>query len=228
VAEIPGDIARADTLARQIRDALLERMLSGQLLPGTRLKDNEVAAMFGTSNTPAREALRLLARDGLVDILPYRGCMVRAVDAQEIGDIYDVCILIAGHVARLAAARLTDEVWRRLEAAADEHDHALAAGDRERVEEAADRFHRLLVDAAGNRVLARMHRYLSNRIRIARRVCLRETPAEEIPCRTLLAALRAGDGAQAEAILTEHIARGKEEVCEALRAAEARSESLHP
>ncbi len=215
VLEIPGDIAKSDTLAQQIRDALADRILSGQLSPGTRLKDNEVAAMFGTSNTPAREALRLLARDGLVDILPYRGCVVRPVDLREVSEILDMHAVIAGYAARVAASCLTEEQWRDLEAAVEEYGRALAAGEHEGAMQAASRFHGIVVDAVGNRILAQMYRYLSNRIRLAHRACM-QALIEGTPYHELLAAMRAGDGARAEAIIAEHVAQSRQRVAEAL------------
>jgi len=216
--ESSGHIPRGGTLARQIRDALVERILSGELLPGTHLKDSEVAAMFGTSTTPAREALRLLARDGLADIVPFRGCVVPTVDAQEILEILDAHMLIAGRTASLVAPRLTEEHWRELEAAVDEYDRAAAAGERRQARQAAGRFYQLLTEAAGNRILAKMRRYLSNRLLLARCPYL-ETLADGVPCREVLEALRARDGERAEAIITQYIARSNEQVRAALAAA---------
>jgi DNA-binding GntR family transcriptional regulator len=207
---------RGDTLARQIRDALAERIRRGELLPGARLKDSEVAAAFGTSTTPAREALRLLMRDGLAEILPYRGCVVASVDAREIAEILDVHSAIVGFTARAAARRLTDEQWRALEAAVDDYERAVAAGERR---QAAGRFHRLLIEAAGNRVLKRVHQYLANRLLLASDACL-DALAEGMPYREILAALRTRDAERIDDVVAEQLARSRQMVHTALETAD--------
>ncbi len=211
--------APAATLASRVRDALVDRILSGELPPGTRLKDSEVAARYGTSSTPAREALRLLALDGLVEILPYHGCVVRSVDVHELAEIFDVRIVLEGHAARLAAGRLTPAQLRELEALAWEHEDAIAARAPQRASDAARRFHQLVVEAGGNSLLTRLHVYLGNRVRLVRRVYLREaTPATDGCCREIVQALQARDGERAEALLVAQIAAAKVRLCAALQA----------
>lgn len=215
--EATMDTVNGTTLARHIRDALIDRILSGELAPGSRLKDKEIGAMFGTSSTPVREALRLLAQDGLVEILPYRGCVVRSVDAQELAEIFDVRIILEGHAARQAAARLTPALLKQLEAVVVEHEAAVAAHDGERAGAAGHRFHRLVAEAAGNRTLAFGLQHLYNRSHVAHQIYKREAPpADSPPYRTILEALRAGDGERAEALMVAHIAFRKARMAEAL------------
>ncbi|HOQ97987.1 MAG TPA: GntR family transcriptional regulator [Anaerolineae bacterium] len=212
------ETVEASTLARRIRDALMARILNGELAPGERLKDSEIAARYGTSHTPVREALRLLARDGVVEILPYRGCVVRRIDEQEMADIFEVRTLLLGYAARRAAARLTAGQLQQLEALATEHEQALAAGELERAAEAGRRFHEVLLEAVGNGFLTRLSRHLGTRVRLARRAYLRSAPLDAASCHDIVEALRTRDGARAEALISAHIASSGDHVRQALRA----------
>lgn len=211
------EAVQSSTLARRIRDALMDRILSGKLRPGTRLKDNEIAASFGTSNTPVREALRLLVRDGLVEILPYRGCTVRSIDLQEVQELFGLRTVLEGYAVRQAAERLTPRWLAQLSAAVVEHEAALVRGDREQAGATAGHFRQLLIEATGNGTLARALQHMDNRLHVACSVFLREMPdSGYLPCRAILEALRAHDVGRAEALIADHIALVKDRACRAI------------
>src|SRR3954463_12782659 len=110
------------------RDELREAILAGTLPPGARLRAEPLAERLQTSRTPVREALILLAREGLVDIEPRRGAVVRQFDAADLADLYDGRALIAPYAARRAAPRIGPAGLARLEALCDRAD-ARGAGD---------------------------------------------------------------------------------------------------
>lgn len=218
----PVDVVRGNTLARQIAAALTDQILSGELAPGTRLKDNEVAAQFGTSNTPVREALRELAKEGLVEVLPYRGCIVHEVKLGELVEIFDICSVLEPHAARLAASRLTAADLEHLEAQVKEHEAALAVGDYKRANEASTAFHSTMIAAAGNKLLAWGLQYLHARIQIVRRAHLHPLYLAAAPAyRPILEALRARDAERAAALMAGHVAFGKARTIEAWQARHA-------
>lgn len=86
------------TLHRAIRE--------GEYLPGTRLKEVDLAAQLGMSRTPVREAIRQLQRDGVVVVLPNRGAVVRELSEQEIDDTYSLRAVLEGYCASRAAIRM--------------------------------------------------------------------------------------------------------------------------
>src|SRR3954470_15157752 len=140
------------TKAVRARDELREAILAGALAPGARLRAEPLAERLRTSRTPVREALILLAREGLVDIEPRRGATVRSFDAADLADLYDVRALIEPHAARRAATRIGREELARLSEICDEAE-ARGAADDEAVEDhvaANEEFHRLVVTAAGS------------------------------------------------------------------------------
>src|SRR5580765_1341058 len=85
---------------------LQARVLSGEIVTGTRLRQEALADEFGVSRTPIREALRKLQASGLVELQPHRGALVRAPSAREIRDAYEVRAELEGLAADLAAQRI--------------------------------------------------------------------------------------------------------------------------
>jgi DNA-binding GntR family transcriptional regulator len=139
-------------LREQVKELLLERILSGAYQPGDRLVETRIAQELGTSQTPVREALRDLELLRFVESEPFRGARVRAFSTAELAEIYPVRAAIEEVAAREAAARLDGDVshleaeLRAMRAAADEGDlHGLVEHD--------VAFHRLIVEASGNGVL---------------------------------------------------------------------------
>ncbi|HZQ81711.1 MAG TPA: GntR family transcriptional regulator [Gaiellaceae bacterium] len=93
-------------LVDKLAATLQARMLSGELVSGTRLRQAALAEEFGVSRTPIREALRKLQASGLVEVRPHRGALVRAPTAREIRDAYEVRAELEGMAAELAARRI--------------------------------------------------------------------------------------------------------------------------
>ena len=92
-------------LLDEVAQALRESIYAGQYAPGTILRQEQIAAEFGVSRTPLREALRMLERDGLIIHLPGRGVRVASVDLPHLLDAYAVREVIDGVAARFAAER---------------------------------------------------------------------------------------------------------------------------
>jgi DNA-binding GntR family transcriptional regulator len=107
-------------------EVIREAIIDGRLVPGERLKEEELARELGISRTPVREALAVLQTEGLIDAAPNRGATVRAHDADDLDDLYRLRALLEGYAAGRAATRITpDEVGalhescERFEALAD-------------------------------------------------------------------------------------------------------------
>jgi DNA-binding GntR family transcriptional regulator len=140
------------TSAVRVQEELREAILAGSLPPGARLRAEPLAERLRTSRTPVREAPILLAREGLVDLEPRRGAIVRAFDAADLADLYDVRALIEPHAARRAATRIAAAQLERLAAICDEAEARGAADDAAVEDQVAlnEEFHRIVLDAAGS------------------------------------------------------------------------------
>ena len=111
------DQARESNVTAQelVLASVRKAILSGVLGPGARLRQEELAEVFGTSRIPVREALRALEYEGLVSSEPHRGFTVTALDADDVEEVYGLRILLESEAVRLALPLLTDEDLEDLE-----------------------------------------------------------------------------------------------------------------
>src|SRR6476660_6185929 len=116
-------------LADQVRDQLLQWILSGRYPPDSRIVETQVARELGTSQAPVREALRGLEALGVVEITPFRGARVRRPTRQELLEAYAVRSALESLGARLAVPRLTDADLTDLAACVDGMQAAARADD---------------------------------------------------------------------------------------------------
>jgi len=170
-----SEAALVDELATEIQS----RVLSGVIPTGTRLRQESLAAEFGVSRTPVREALRKLQANGLVEMLPRRGALVRRPSAREVREAYEVRAELEGLAAALAATCIRDDELQRLRMAQTHFRRSVAsvlAWRRRRrnqlfsdaVEahaewiEGNELFHSVIQEASGNRrlqaTIAHLHR----------------------------------------------------------------------
>ncbi|MBI2941795.1 MAG: GntR family transcriptional regulator [Chloroflexi bacterium] len=97
-----------------VTDRLRSAILSGQLGPGDRLQQDELASQLQVSRMPIREALRILASEGLVELRPHRGAVVVNLRTEDIAEIFEIRAMLEGRAAELAAPRLSDVTLARL------------------------------------------------------------------------------------------------------------------
>lgn len=142
----------APTSTTRAYDDLRAAILGGELEPGERLRTAALAERFGTSRTPVREALVLLEADGLVDLEPHRGAVVRAFPADDLLDLYDVRAVLEARAAALAAERVQPAQLARLDElctlAEAQTDAGPASIDRQMAWN--EEFHRIVIEAAAS------------------------------------------------------------------------------
>ena len=129
-----------------VADRLREAILSGVLKPGQRLDQNEIAEALNVSRSPVREALRTLAAEGLVQILPHRGAIVAELSPEELEEIYAIRAVLEGMAARLAVPNMDLARLEELETILHELN---ATDDLDLWLELNRRFHHTIYQAAG-------------------------------------------------------------------------------
>jgi DNA-binding GntR family transcriptional regulator len=210
------EIAR-DTLQQRVAIRLRELLVQGALAPGAKLNERELCELLGVSRTPLREAIRLLAAEGLVMLDPGRGAFAPVLSLADIAYTFDVLAALEGLAAELAAAHITDEELAELRALQHEMQAAFERRDLPNYYRFNERAHNLLSEAAGNPVLratwqqlnARMHalRFRSNQDETKWLKALEEHAQ-------ILKALENRDGAAARLLLMQHLHRKRDAVLE--------------
>ncbi|WP_088624705.1 GntR family transcriptional regulator [Oceanicola sp. 22II-s10i] len=211
-AETPGTVeGRGSDVIARIHRAIRQRILSGDLPPGTHLAAAEIAGEFRVSRTPAREALLLLASQGFVDVIPNRGAYVRNWSREDIEEVFDLRALLEPHAAARAASRASAQDVAELEALASEMETASrsrSASDRDRLAVLNDRFHRRIASIAGG---PRLERFINDTYELVLQAWTFGTFSDEDMARSmmhhrdLISAFRTGDAALAHAVMESHI-----------------------
>ena len=188
------------------------RIYSHELPQGGWIDEQALALEYGISRTPLREALKVLAAEGLVVLKPRRGCYVTELSEQDIDEVFPVMALLEGRVAEEAARRVTSADFAHLAAIHEELERHAAANDADRFFEANQRFHAALQTIAGNRYLAQLIDDARKVIKLTRRDSLRlegrlkQSLAEH---RAILEALRLKDADLAGQRMRDHLLSGR-------------------
>ena len=139
------------TKEEYVADFLREGILAGRFARGERLKQADIAQLLNISNTPVREAFRLLHAEGYVRSVTHRGVIVAPFDAQASGEINELRALLEGRLALAAMRNMTAHDLRRLKELEGEFEAAVASGDRNTVRAMNYRFHNFLYGLARQR-----------------------------------------------------------------------------
>ncbi len=197
----------ADTLLRKL-------IFSHTLKPGDRIDEQALAKEFGISRTPLREALKVLHNEGLVRLVPRRGCFVAKLDQRDMDEIYQVIELLESACAGQAARCATPADVARLRRVTQKMVQLAAERSYKRYFEANLAAHETLLDIAGNRWQKEVIQYLRGLCRLWPRV-----PFDALPDRLetsvrehveLLEAIEARDVTRAESVMRRHIGHTRE------------------
>lgn len=199
----------ADEAARTLREAIL----TGEIVPGTRLNQVELATDLGISRTPLREALMKLEQEGLIELLPAGGLRVAVINLDDAVELYDVREVLDGLAARLAAQRIAGPANQEIEGHLARMKACLASQDAHAWFIAHVAFHEGILRASGNRRLQALSTVVRLSIQRFHPVLL--TTPNRLPeayqeHRAIFEAIQAHDPGAAERLAREHIARAKE------------------
>ena len=158
-----GASLHGDLLSR-LRDYIVE----GNLPEGGRVPERELCEMFGISRTPLREALKVLASEGLLELLPNRGARVRALSERDLAELFDVMGGLEALAGRLACENITDEQVAEIERLHHEMYGYYLRRDMHGYFQCNQSIHQKIVAAAGNSALSATYASFAGRIRRVR------------------------------------------------------------
>jgi len=153
------------TLHEEILTRLRDFIVEGNLASGVRIPERQLCNMLGISRTPLREALKVLASEGLVDLLPNRGARVRALSARDVAELFDVMGGLEALAGRLACENITNEEFSEVERLHHEMYGFYLRREMHGYFQCNQSIHESIVAAARNEVLSATHGSFASRIR---------------------------------------------------------------
>ena len=216
------EISRA-ALHEQVADRLRSMLIEGRIAPGAKLNERELCEQLGVSRTPLREAIKLLAAEGLVDLLPNRGAVAVKLTEADVLNTFEVLAMMEGMAGELAAQRITEPELAELRALHYEMMACYARRDLSGYYRLNAQIHTGINEAARNPVLAGSYRSINARVQSLRF----RTNQDEAKWKSavqeheqMIEALQAHDAAALRQVLTAHVLRKRDTVLALLRAGE--------
>ncbi|MDO9198612.1 GntR family transcriptional regulator [Rhodoferax sp.] len=202
-------------LYEDVAELLRQRIFSRELAPGSWIDELKIAEAYGISRTPLREALKVLAAEGLVTMKVRRGAYVTEVSERDLADVYHLLGLLEADAAGVVATAATDSQIEELQTLHNELEAAAKPGleSRERFFEINERFHMRLLEIANNRWRDQMVADLRKVMKLNRHNSLLKSGRIEESLhehRALMAAIAGRDAALAMQRMQEHFKNGLE------------------
>jgi len=202
-------------LYEDVADGLREQIFSKQIAPGSWLDEQSLAKQFGISRTPMREAIKVLASEGLITIKIRRGAYVTEVNRGDLEQIYTVLSLLESQAVKEVAIKASEDELNLLDHLHHRLEKAAADRDIEQFFEINSKFHELIQEIAGNRWMNGVIDDLRKVLKLHRRESLTSTGRIQnslMEHREILKAILKRDQLAAEAAMRKHWARGLEAI----------------
>ena len=201
-------LAPAPNLVEQVRDAILGEIASGQLAPGGRIIQEEIARTLGVSRQPVQQALLLLRGQGVLRDAFGRGLEVAPLEPDQVKHMYQMRAVIEGLACRLAAENNAERAGKLGPALIDAGRKAVAAGSVTRMVSADMKFHEFIYALSGNPLVAPvMANHWTQTQRVMGEVLMKDETPRDIwdQHAAILDAIAQGEAARAEALARTHI-----------------------
>ena len=210
---------RHQTLRERILETIREAILKGNLKPGEKVAEPELAERFGISRTPIREAFRQLESEGYLTVIPRKGAVVAALSERDVVEFYAIKSILEGYAASLAANNLTEKELERLEAVNQKLRTLAQEGDVRSFYRVHNEFHEIFLKAADNVKLHELIHQLGMKFNRLRMASLSVKGRMEISVEEhekLLEAFRRKDGEAAERLVKKTAQMGGKVLLESM------------
>ena len=208
-------------LHEQVASRLRSWLVEGRIAPGAKLNERELSELLRVSRTPLREAIKLLAAEGLVDLLPNRGAIAVKLGEADILHAFEMLASLEGMSGELAAERMTEAELVELQALHDEMLACYARRDLSGYYRLNAAIHTAINSAAKNPLLTKTYREINARVQSLRFRTNQDGAKWQHAVReheAMIEALSAHDAAGLKAILVKHLLRKRDTVLELMRA----------
>ena len=202
------DLQNHKPLREIVYEELKRQILKGEIAPGHRMMEVELADDMGVSRTPVREAIRKLELEGLVNIIPNKGAYVTGISDKDVHDIYMIRSMLEGLCVRWATEHITQEQLEELDEIILLSEYHMDKGHSDQLTELDGRFHQILYEASQSRILDHVLSDFHKYVQLARRTSVK---TEERAIKSIgehneiLNAIKAKDAEKAGNLATIHI-----------------------
>lgn len=228
---VPIKLDSYKPLRELVFEALREAILKGQLAPGERLMEIQLAEELGVSRTPVREAIRKLELEGLVLMVPRKGAYVASFSMKDVVEVFEIRAALEGLAAALAAERITDQELEELERQLVKSSELINLADLEGMVEVDTGFHQILYQSSRNQRLAQIINNLREQIQRFRQTSLsypgrmKDALGEH---REIVDAISARDPELARKLAQDHIENAENSMMQVIRTEKPRVDRENP
>ena len=200
------------TLRERIADEIRDSIIKGDLRPGERISEPELAVRFGISRTPVREALRQLDSEGFLTVTPRKGARVTQLTERDVNEYYDLKSLLEGFAASTAALKISEEDLERMDALNERMEHYYEIGDYVKIVKVHKEFHDMIIEATENEQLKQVLNFMNSKFqRFTIQIALSGKNQEAFrQHRQIVDAMRARDLESAKRLVKANAMLGKE------------------
>ncbi len=200
-------------LYQEVAERLRQRIFAHELTPGTWIDEQKLAEQYGISRTPLREALKVLASEGLVELKPRRGCYVTEISPQDLDDIFPLMAMLEGRCAAEAVTKASNHDIAVLKSIHEQLESAARDGRIDAFFEANQEFHKKIQELANNRWMLSVIQDLRKVLKLSRLHSLSlegrlQQSLDEH--RIIMAAFEARETGKAEQLMHDHLLSGRE------------------
>lgn len=200
-------------LYQEVAERLRQRIFTHELAPGAWIDEQTLANDYGISRTPLREALKVLAAEGLVTLKPRRGCYVTEISERDLDEIFPLLALLEGRCAAEASQHANAEDMQQLEVLHAELERCARHRQIEQFFDANQAFHLRIQEISGNRWLLQVIQDLRKVLKLTRLHSLSiagRLHQSLLEHRSIMAAIKARDVQAAESAMREHLLAGRQ------------------
>lgn len=201
---------RQQSVPRQVYELLRNRIQTAELKPGESINERRLSDWLGVSRTPIREAIRRLAGDGLIVIVPHVGTSVALVDPKRVYEFCQIRVSLEAAAAAEATRHFTPAIGRQLERMIEEQDETIDSGDAVRNIDVDTEFHQLIHRTSGFSTMTEILQRVMGEIIRARHLSIKLPGRLRDPIvehRAIVAGLQSGKAEQAAAAMRSHLDR---------------------
>lgn len=213
--DVQNEVSDKYSLRGRIYDKIRCDILDGKYEVNEAIKETIISKDLGVSRTPVREALRQLELEELVKIIPNKGAVVTGITAKDIQDIYEIRSLIEGLSAKWTAKYASEDQIVEIEEVVTLAEFYSSRNNLENLHELDSKFHQLLFEASGSRMLKHILSDFHNYVQRVRKASISTTGRAEHSLeehRDILDAIKNRDGLKAEQLTNKHVRNTKKNV----------------